>query len=48
MEKGVADMREAIGMLLALLGIAAADSEILLIPVALIAAGAYLLRGELR
>ena len=47
MEKGVADMREAIGMLLVMLGIAAADSEILLIPVALIAVGAILLRNEL-
>lgn len=40
-------MKETIGMLLVLLGIAAADSEILLTPVALIAVGAYLIRKEL-
>lgn len=40
-------MRQAIGMLLVLIGIAAADSEIMLVPVIMIAAGAFLLREEL-
>ncbi len=40
-------MRQTIGMLLVLIGIAAADSEALLVPVIMIAAGAFLLRKEL-
>ena len=41
-------MKENIGIILLLIGITSGDSSCLLIPIALIAAGAYLLRDELK